>query len=186
MSDAVAGNGPGGRFAWLAPMVLWPLAEPLISERLSSPSRAGRQPRNDDEAVFAAVVFVLSSGVPWRSSPKLFGISWQTVHRRFSTWHDAGLWEQLASAAGVGRMDPSARHWAGVLADAAGARSRASMRSAADAEPSTVPRLAPRITEHVPTGLPESLFSLGNYPSSAWNSPSRPDSREPHRKRAEG
>lgn len=165
MSEDVRGDRMDGRFAWLAPMVLWPLAAPLISEGGAPAPRTGRHPRNDDEAVFAAVMFVLSSGVPWRSSLKLFGVSWQTVHRRFSNWHDAGLWEQMRSVAETAHIDPSVRRWAEAIADAAAARSRASARTTGSEKAPTARRLAPRITEHTAVGLPESLFSLGN-PSS--------------------
>ncbi|GAA4996321.1 hypothetical protein GCM10023205_81910 [Yinghuangia aomiensis] len=49
----------------------------------------------DDEAVFAAVVFVLTTGCAWRHLPPCFGASKSTVHRRFTIWSDAGLWGRL-------------------------------------------------------------------------------------------
>lgn len=49
----------------------------------------------DDEAVFAAIVYVLVSGCAWRALPPCFGASKSTVHRRFVIWSRAGLWGRL-------------------------------------------------------------------------------------------
>lgn len=40
----------------------------------------------DDEAVFAAIIYVLVSGCGWRALPPCFGASQSTVHRRFVIW----------------------------------------------------------------------------------------------------
>jgi transposase len=45
----------------------------------------------DDEAVFAAIVYVLVSGCAWRALPQCFGASKSTVHRRFAIWSRAGV-----------------------------------------------------------------------------------------------
>ncbi|MGC0423637.1 transposase [Embleya sp. AB8] len=49
----------------------------------------------DDEAVFAAVVYVLVGGCSWRRLPPCFGASKPTVRRRFRIWSDDGLWGRL-------------------------------------------------------------------------------------------
>jgi transposase len=49
----------------------------------------------DDEAVFAAVVYVLVSGCAWRALPPCFGAPKSTVHRRFLIWSRAGVWGRL-------------------------------------------------------------------------------------------
>jgi hypothetical protein len=46
----------------------------------------------DDEAVFAAIIYVLVSGCAWRTLPPRFGASKSTVHRRFLIWSRAGVW----------------------------------------------------------------------------------------------
>lgn len=49
----------------------------------------------DDEAVFAAIVYVLVSECAWRALPPCFGASKSTVHRRFVVWPKAGVWGRL-------------------------------------------------------------------------------------------
>lgn len=57
----------------------------------------------EDEAVFAAIVYVLVSGCAWRALPPCFGASKSTVHRRFAIWARAGVWARLHRAV-VSRM----------------------------------------------------------------------------------
>lgn len=52
----------------------------------------------DDEAVFAAIIYVLVSGCAWRALPPCFGASKSTVHRRFLFWSRAGVWARLHEA----------------------------------------------------------------------------------------
>jgi transposase len=49
----------------------------------------------DDEAVFAAIIYVLVSGCAWRALPPCFGASKPAVHRRFLIWSRAGVWGRL-------------------------------------------------------------------------------------------
>lgn len=106
-----------GRFAWLAPMELWPLARRHLPRPAVRPQGGGSQ-RADDEATFAAILFVLVSGVPWRALPRAFTVSWQNAHRRFTQWSEAGLWDHLQDAAH--RQQPpgqpgALRQWAETL-----------------------------------------------------------------------
>ncbi|MFJ1709710.1 transposase [Kitasatospora sp. NPDC088346] len=52
----------------------------------------------DDEAVLAAIVYVLRTGCAWRHLPPCFGLSKSTVHRRFTIWTRDGLWGRLRQA----------------------------------------------------------------------------------------
>jgi hypothetical protein len=73
--------------------------------------------------------------------PKVFGVSWQTAHRRFGEWTRSALWSRLAdSAAGLGH--PSVEHWAKVLAAAAAGRGPATL-SAGDGK--SAPTLHPPV-----------------------------------------
>ncbi|MFF5970019.1 transposase [Streptomyces sp. NPDC012769] len=112
-------TAPTGRFAWLTPMVLWPLARRHVPRPAVRPQGGGTR-RSDDEAMFAAIVYVLVSGVAWRSLPKTFGISWQTAHRRFTQWSEMGLWQRLHEVSEAPTVPPQVRRWAseiGVLAE---------------------------------------------------------------------
>ncbi len=102
---------------------LWEITEPLIPV---SPKRAqgGGIPRADNRQVFAAIVFVLTTGCAWRHLPPTFGVSYQTAHRRFTEWSDAGLWVKLHRAVldrlgAAGEID-----WSRAIVDAASLRAR--------------------------------------------------------------
>ena len=78
-----------------APDDFWQVAQPLIPVPAPRPQGGGTK-RADDRAVLAAIVYFVQAGCSWRKLPAaLFGVSRATVHRRFTEWTDAGLWEQL-------------------------------------------------------------------------------------------
>jgi hypothetical protein len=165
------------RFSWLAPMVLWSFAEPLLPSPVSRP-QGGGTPRVQDEAAFAAIVYVLATDCAWRELPKVFGVSWQTTHRRFTQWAKAGVWTALerlaadnpaaadntdhANADNVdnpGAVDESVRAWAAVVSTAAAARLRpagAAEESPSEAAPAGRPR--PRILREFSGQFIEQLF----------------------------
>jgi transposase len=71
---------------------LWAVLEPLLPDRL--PQRNGR-PRVGDRVAFAAIRFVLLTGVPWRLVPPNIGCSGVTAWRRLRDWQTAGAWDRL-------------------------------------------------------------------------------------------
>jgi len=71
---------------------LWAVLEPLLPDRL--PQRTGR-PRVGDRVAFAAIRFVLLTGVPWRLVPPNIGCSGVTAWRRLRDWQTAGVWDRL-------------------------------------------------------------------------------------------
>ncbi|WP_128092703.1 IS5 family transposase [Streptomyces afghaniensis] len=83
-----------GRWGWIVPDGLWEIAKPLLPPARARP-RGGGVANIDDEAVFAAIIYVLVSGCAWRALPPCFGASKSTVHRRFAIWSRAGVWERL-------------------------------------------------------------------------------------------
>lgn len=68
---------------------LWAAAEPLIPE----PPGTGR-PRKPDRQVFAAIFYVLTTGIQWKALPRCLGAP-STTHDRFREWAAAGLFEAL-------------------------------------------------------------------------------------------
>ena len=83
-----------GRWGWIVPDGLWEIAEPLLPPARVRP-QGGGVANIDDEAVFAAIIYVLVSGCAWRALPPCFGASKSTVHRRFLIWSRAGVWGRL-------------------------------------------------------------------------------------------
>lgn len=107
----------------LVPDELWSLVAPLLPSFSSRPQGGGTAPV-DERAVFAAVVFVLTSGCAWRHLPETFGVSPATAHRRFSAWTEVGLWRRLHRVVldelgARGEMD-----WTSAIVDAASVRAK--------------------------------------------------------------
>ena len=97
MSDAnlVDITRPGVSVAagWLvARDELWEIVEPLIPS--VDAARTGR-PRVPDRTAFAAIMFVLFTGIAWKQIPAELGCSGSTAHERFTTWARAGVFERL-------------------------------------------------------------------------------------------
>jgi putative transposase len=86
---------------WEVSDALWERVEPLIPP---APSHAkGGRPRRPDRELFAAMVYVLRTGLQWNALPRDLGAS-STVHARFQEWTAAGFFAQLW-AAGVTEYD---------------------------------------------------------------------------------
>jgi transposase len=83
--------------ARLVPDEFWSLVEPLIPPFAPRPQGGGRAPA-PPRAVFTAIVYVLTSGCPWRLLPRSFGVDYRTAHRRFAQWTSAGLWSRVHAA----------------------------------------------------------------------------------------
>jgi putative transposase len=77
---------------WEVSDALWERVEPLVPP---APSHAkGGRPRLPDRVAFAAIVYVLRTGVQWNALPRELGAS-STVHDRFREWAAAGFFEAL-------------------------------------------------------------------------------------------
>jgi transposase len=83
-----------GRWGWIVPDGLWEIARPLLPPARVRP-QGGGVANTDDEAVFAAIIYVLVSGCAWRALPPCFGATKSTMHRRFVIWSRAGVWGRL-------------------------------------------------------------------------------------------
>lgn len=111
----------------LVPDGLWALVAPLLPS-FRPRRQGGGTPPLDERAVFAAVVYVLTSGCAWRHLPPTFGVSPATAHRRFATWTKAGVWRRLHRAVldelgARGELD-----WSSVIVDAASVRAKKGAR----------------------------------------------------------
>jgi transposase len=107
----------------LVPDGLWEIVEPLVPVTPKRVQGGGIQ-RVDNRQVFAAIVFVLTTGCAWRHLPPTFGVSHQTAHRRFTEWSQAALWAKLHRAVldrlgAAGEVD-----WSRVIVDAASLRAK--------------------------------------------------------------
>ncbi|MBR8642973.1 transposase [Streptomyces tuirus] len=101
---------------------LWALTEPRLPPFTPRRQGGGTAPV-DERMVFTAVVYVLTSGCPWRMLPPWLEVSPATAHRRFTAWTEAGVWRRLHEVAvRDGLAGPGESGWAAVIVKAAGLR----------------------------------------------------------------
>jgi len=89
---------------WEISEEFWSLVEPLIPKNLRDPNvlykrkrGGGRKAKYADRVFFAAIVYVLRTGIIWNALPreKFGGVSSGMVHRKFQQWEAAGLFTKL-------------------------------------------------------------------------------------------
>ncbi|MFI1401167.1 IS5 family transposase [Streptomyces sp. NPDC020681] len=71
----------------------WLRIAPLLPGKTSDPGRTG----SDNRLFVNGCLWVLRSGAHWCDLPERYG-KWKTVHRRFSRWCHAGVWEAVFNA----------------------------------------------------------------------------------------
>jgi transposase len=74
----------------------WRCVAPLLPEMRSRISLRGR-PVTNTRAVLNGVLWVIYSGATWSAMPRRYP-SYQTCHRRFKIWHEAGVLKRVLSA----------------------------------------------------------------------------------------
>ena len=72
----------------------WELLAPILPGKEGDPGRTGQNNR----ATVEGMLWVMRTGAPWRDLPADFG-NWNSIHRRFRRWTDAGVWDQVLEAA---------------------------------------------------------------------------------------
>jgi putative transposase len=80
---------------WTVSDALWERVAPLLPP-VPSHAKGGR-PRMADRQAFAAMVYVLRTGIQWNALPRELGAS-STVHDRFQAWERAGVFHRLWQA----------------------------------------------------------------------------------------
>ena len=68
----------------------WAKIAALLPGKAGDPGRTG----SDNRLFVNGCLWVLRSGAHWRDLPERYG-RWKTVHRRFSRWCYAGVWERV-------------------------------------------------------------------------------------------
>ncbi|MFI5780875.1 transposase [Nocardia sp. NPDC051570] len=104
----------------LVPDDLWELIETDLPEFSKRTQGGGTSPLNQ-RLVLTAIVYVLTTGCPWKSLPNTFEVSASTAHRRFTAWSEAGLWERVSDLA-ERCADPCLKSWIRDIATAGPSR----------------------------------------------------------------
>jgi transposase len=68
----------------------WTRILPLLPGKAGDPGRTAA----DNRLFVDGCLWVLRSGAHWSDLPERYG-KWKTVHRRFSRWCHAGVWERV-------------------------------------------------------------------------------------------
>lgn len=74
----------------------WAVLEPLIPKPVRRADNRGRPWRNPRD-VLNGILWILRTGAPWKDLPERYP-PYQTCHRRFQQWIDAGVFEQILHA----------------------------------------------------------------------------------------
>lgn len=79
----------------------WEYVRPFVKwdeqQRRRPDGRGGRW--SEPRRVLNGVLWILRTGAPWQDLPPRYG-PYQTVHRRFQQWRQAGVWEGVLWALG--------------------------------------------------------------------------------------
>ena len=68
----------------------WERIAPMLPGKASDPGRTG----GDNRLFVNGCLWVLRSGAHWRDLPERYG-KWKTLHKRFTRWAKAGVWDQV-------------------------------------------------------------------------------------------
>jgi transposase len=118
----------------------WELVSPLIPRKDAKTGRPARDPREMLDGIF----WILATGAPWRDLPERFGPC-KTVHRYFSQWRKAGVFDRIIEALQVRLDNKGLIDWELWCVD--GASVRATRAAAgADKKVSTATPTSPRTT----------------------------------------
>ncbi len=71
----------------------WERVAPLLPGKAGDPGRTAA----DNRLFVNGVLWVLRSGAHWRDLPERYG-KWKGLHKRFSRWAKAGIWERVFEA----------------------------------------------------------------------------------------
>lgn len=89
---------------WEVSDEFWDLVEPLLPKSPRTGDKTynrkpggGRKPKYSNKLYFAAIVYVLRTGIIWNALPreKFEGLGSAAVHRKFQQWSAAGLFQDI-------------------------------------------------------------------------------------------
>lgn len=124
----------------------WKLIEPILPGQPGKPGGNGR----DNRMALEGMIWICRTGSPWRDLPEEFG-KWNTVHRRFRRWTDAGVFDRIFDV-----LDD--RDLQTVMVDASFAKVHQHGTGAKKAAARLMNRLSVKLSAVVKAGLQQSLW----------------------------
>lgn len=119
----------------------WELVRPFIPVKAARTGRPARDPRLMLDGTF----WILATGAPWRDLPDRFGPC-KTVHRYFSQWRKAGVFDRIIDALQVKLDDKGYIDWQLWCVDGASVRATRAAAAGADKKVSSGIPTNPRTT----------------------------------------
>jgi transposase len=142
----------------------WQRVAPLLPELRPRAELRGR-PLANTRAVLNGVLWVMHSGATWSAMPRKYP-SYQTCHRRFKAWHDAGVlkhvMDHLFGDAGTGLCGMMEARMRVHLSPEAKITDAAALSG-------ELPTLASNTTSRVVSHVPSSATLYQPTPSSVFN-----------------
>lgn len=71
----------------------WEIIEPQLPNSKSLPGKKGRPPQ-DKRQVLNGIIWICRTGAQWNEMPDKYP-PYQTCHRYFQTWVEAGIWDKV-------------------------------------------------------------------------------------------
>jgi len=124
----------------------WKLIEPILHGQPGKPGDNGR----DNRMALEGMIWICRTGSPWRDLPEEFG-KWNTVHRRFRRWTDAGVFDRIFDV-----LDD--RDLQTVMVDASFAKVHQHGTGAKKVAARLMNRLSVKLSAEVKAGLQQSLW----------------------------
>ena len=92
----------------------------LIKDFFPTTRRRGR-PWRDHRTILNGIIWLLSSGAPWRDMPEYYG-PWQMVYDRFRRWCRDGTWDRILAALQMKLDERGLLEWAQWCIDSSSVR----------------------------------------------------------------
>jgi transposase len=116
----------------------WAILEPLLPK---SQAKTGRPPR-DLRQMVNGLMWILSTGAPWRDLPERFG-PWETVYGYFKMWRTTGVFDAILDALHL-RLDRDGKiDWDLWCIDGTSIRATRAAAGASKKVANTIPRNLP-------------------------------------------
>jgi putative transposase len=106
---------------WQVPDELWERIEPILFDAF--PPRWTGRPRKNWRRIFNGIIFQMRTGCQWNVLPRGFGDD-STIHRWFTRWCDAGVFEKIWEMLAAECDELGAVHWEWQSVDACMGKAR--------------------------------------------------------------
>ena len=138
---------------WEISDAFWERVEPLIPQQMRDPERVyrrtaggGRKPL-EPRKVFSAIVYVLRTGIQWKSLPKELYGSPSSIHAYFKKWEAQGFFEELWKRGLAEFEEMKGIHWEWTIDKAKAREFAAAMQARAAADAAKARELASRASD---------------------------------------